>query len=1066
MLKMKLPMKSAVEGGHRTAEDELEETSECNLHIPGSSFQTSTNTNRFTDSPSGLRYPASLDKEAVYEWFGLYLSPAKRIEFMCGLLHMCQPPELRFLGSCLEDLARKDFHILRDSEIKANCPNDLSLLTDITDPVIRSKLLVCMSLLGSENRECAEILFRILSHVDSSLNFFKNHGLPVTSYTDHHRCGDGEEPGGSLQGCGPPMEVAADAQQQLELLLTMASLHPAFPFHQRESLRMHLDKIERSFEEERQHYHHNNTQQNNVQPNDYFAPSTDNNRFERTAPTQGNQTASRKAQREAVHIKMIVLKGVSRSRTDRCLEYTFEVNWSDLSLSSVTKTHQELEDFLLKLPKELSTESFERSILRLLSQGHKWEQGDLEQTFRDTFLTAPQAFLQRDRVCLFFLSNSTDLGHSHNMEPHMASHRKKHADKSPSLSILGNKGPQMEERRAKHLEHNGVLDWRKKSCSLKPNPEHCTPASDEHLSEDKWSLPPGSKKKVKSATDREKGRKGDSRISYITNGILRPAPVHLVRSESGKDPRLDAGSGPDTCGGMSSEGYSSPSSPKLDGRESFESQDEKDKDTDSNSEDSGNVMGAASAEGRSVAPAVFLKDDALRPESPLSSSKFTQLSFMPPIQCVIQNGAPRPEGVVPPQTVDSKPVGLMVTVPTALPSMREAMVSPAAAGDTEKQHLDTISLLSALNPSQPQQPGSPAIYPLIQRFKMSAPPISQSSENFNTTQHQSLVGAINLISPNPAYMSTLKSARGFPSGELIGPGLPPAMPHTEALQAHNKPPPLSLPTGMPAPLPSFGLPVSRPSPGAAGTPPPARPQAVGQVQAMVPPAVPTHTPGPAPSPSLALNHSTAQSDSTSYIDSSVNSAGPHQPPPPPPPQQQQQQPPPSAQQPGCGACGCRGSCGSNHPPSFYFTPHRQLFSVQPLFHLTSLCNSSYLNQAHQSNGATQLPFFPPAHSPYPNGPLLHAHTDHMLGNQANYGLQQMAAFGRFYVPPMYQTVSMMPNAANGAGVKKNGSISCYNCGASGHYAQDCKQPSIEASQQGGFRLKYAPPHPETLDSAD
>ncbi|KAK1173616.1 zinc finger CCHC domain-containing protein 2-like isoform X1 [Acipenser oxyrinchus oxyrinchus] len=1064
MLKMKLPMKSAVEGGHRTAEDELEETSECNLHIPGSSFQSSTNTNRFTDSPSGLRYPASLDKEAVYEWFGLYLSPAKRIEFMCGLLHMCQPPELRFLGSYLEDLARKDFHILRDSEIKANGPNDLRLLTDITDPVIRSKLLVCMSLLGSENRECAEILFRILSHVDSSVNFFKNCGLPVTSYTDHHRCGDGEEPGGSLQGCGPPMEVAADAQQQLELLLTMASLHPAFPFHQRESLRMHLDKIERSFEEERQHYHHNNTQQNNVQPNDYFAPSTDNNWFERTAPTQGNQTASRKAQREAVHIEMIMLKGVSRSRTDRCLEYTFEVNWSDLSLSSVTKTHQELEDFLLKLPKELSTESFERDILRLLSQGHKWEHGDLEQTLRDTFLIAPQAFLQRDRVCLFFLSNSTDLGHSHNMEPHMASHRKKYADKSPSLSILGNKGPQMEERRAKHLEHNGVLDWKKKSCSLNPNPEHCTPASDEHLSEDKWSLHPGSKKKMKSVTDREKGRKGDSRISYITNGILRPAPVHLVRSESGKDPRLDAGSGPDTCGGTSSEGYSSPSSPKLDGRESFESQDEKDKDTDSNSEDSGNAMGAASAEGRSVAPAVFLKDDALRPESPLSSSKFTQLSFMPPIQCVIQNGAPKPEGVVPSQTVDSKPVGLMVTVPTALPSMREAMVSPAAAGDTEKQHLDTISLLSALNPSQPQQPGSPAIYPLIQRFKMSAPPISQSSENFNTTQHQSLVGAINLISPNPAYMSTLKSARGYPSGEPMGPGLPPAMPHTESLQAHNKPPPLSLPTGMPAPLPSFGLPVSRPSPGAAGTPPPARPQAVGQVQAMVPPAVPTHTPGPAPSPNLALTHSTAQTNSTSYIDSSVSSAGPHQPPPPPP--QQQQQPPPSAQQLGCGACGCRGSCGSNHSPSFYFTPHRQLFSVQPLFHLTSLCNSSYLNQAHQSNGATQLPFFPPAHSPYPNGPLLHAHTDHMLGNQANYGLQQMTAFGRFYVPPMYQTVSMMPNTANGAGVKKNGSISCYNCGASGHYAQDCKQPSIEASQQGGFRLKYAPPHPETLDSAD
>ncbi|XP_041101192.1 zinc finger CCHC domain-containing protein 2-like [Polyodon spathula] len=1058
MLKMKLPMKSPMEGGDKTTEDELEENSECNLHIPGSSYQTSTDTNRFIDSQSGLRY--SLNKEAVYEWFGLYLSPAKRIEFMCGLLHMCQPLELRFLGSCLEDLARKDFHILRDSEIRANGPNDLSLLTDVSDPVIRSKLLVCMSLLRSENSECAGILFRILSHVDSSFNF-KSYGLPVTSYTDpqhhhhHHRCGDGEEPGGSLHGCRPPMEVEAGVQQQLKLLFTMASLHPAFPFHQRESLRMHLDKIEGSFEEGRPHYHHNNTRQNNVQPNDCFAPSTDN-LFERTASTWGNQTASRKAQREAVHIETIVLKGVSRSRIDRCLEYTFEVKWSNLSLSSVTKTHQELEDFLLKLPKEVSTESFERGILRLLNQGDKWGHGDLEQTLMDAFLTAPQAFRQRDKVCLFFLSNSTDPGHSHSMEPHVASLPKKYAGKNPSLNVLGSKGSQMEGLRAQHLNHNEVLDWGKKSCSLTHNREHCKPASDQHLSEDKLSFHPGSKKKVKYATDREKGKKVDSRISYITNGILGP-----VQSESGKDPRLDAGSGPDTCGETSSESYSSPSSPRHDDRESFESEDEKDKDTDSNSEDSGNAKGAASVEGRSVAPAVFLKDAVLQPENPLCTSKFTQLSFMPPIQCMIQHGALKPEGMVPPQTVDGKPMGLMVTVPPALPCMREPMVSPAAARDLEKQHLDTISLPSALRPSQPQQPGSPAVHPLIERFKITAPHICQSSENCITTQHQPAVGAINLISPNSAYMSTLKTAGRYPSGEPMRSGLPPAMPLTEPIQTHNKPLSLSLPTGLPAPLPSFGLPVSRSSPGAAGTPPPAHPQAVGQVQAMVPPAVPTHTPGPVPSPSPAVTHSTAQSDSTCYIDSSGSSAGPHQPP-------QQPQPHPPPQQLGCGACGCRGSCGSNHPPSFFFTPqlHRQLYSVQPLFHLTTLCNSSYLNQAHQSNGATQLPFFPPAHSPYPNGPLLHAHTDHMLGNQANYGLQQMAAFGRFY-PLMYQTVSMMPNAASGAAVKKNGNISCYNCGASGHYAQDCKQPSVEASQQGGFRLKFAPPsHPETLDSAD
>lgn len=40
---------------------------------------------------------------------------------------------------------------------------------------------------------------------------------------------------------------------------------------------------------------------------------------------------------------------------------------------------------------------------------------------------------------------------------------------------------------------------------------------------------------------------------------------------------LDIGSGHDTCGETSSESYSSPSSPRHDGRESFESEEEKDR---------------------------------------------------------------------------------------------------------------------------------------------------------------------------------------------------------------------------------------------------------------------------------------------------------------------------------------------------------------------------------------------------------------------------------------------------------------------------------------------------------
>uniref|UniRef100_A0A3Q1GFF2 Zinc finger CCHC domain-containing protein 2 n=1 Tax=Acanthochromis polyacanthus TaxID=80966 RepID=A0A3Q1GFF2_9TELE len=172
-------------------------------HLPGAA-SPSSGFDRLEDSSRPHVDPSQLDKETVFEWFGLHLNPARRIEFMCGLLHMCQPLELRFLGSYLEDLARKDYHVLRDFEFRANSPSDLGVLTDVVDPVVRSKLLVCLSLLGSDSRECAGILFRILSHVDP----------------------------------------------QLALLFTMASLHPALHFHQREVVRGQLDKIELSIEEE------------------------------------------------------------------------------------------------------------------------------------------------------------------------------------------------------------------------------------------------------------------------------------------------------------------------------------------------------------------------------------------------------------------------------------------------------------------------------------------------------------------------------------------------------------------------------------------------------------------------------------------------------------------------------------------------------------------------------------------------------------------------------------------------------------------------------------------------
>ncbi|XP_034734718.1 zinc finger CCHC domain-containing protein 14 isoform X1 [Etheostoma cragini] len=392
-----------------------------------------------------------VQREGVYRWFSC-LTSAHRADFLCGLLDLCVPIELRFLGSCLEDLARKDYHSLRDAEIKANNPADLSGLTNITDEVVRSKLLVSLALLGSDNREAAGVLYRTLTHIDTVIN---NYGLALN---------DGR------------------TEEQFLLLFTMASYHPAFSFHQKQALRQQLSQIHDILQVSRggggeaqavgpgggrsaaccaqphYHYHHQSVslplaslppapcsppnagaaylplsachpchthcscwhksqtkearagsgltagRQDQAVSRELHPPQPDlhppplptppplppplpaGQGLDAAAPTKNHQGKAGK-----VVIERVVLRGVTHTSEDTS-DYVFEASWSDGFVSSVVRTRQEVTELLSQLSQEFPDDGVEKFLPKSI---------DMEARC----LTAlPCPALQHHSVQLFFTS--------------------------------------------------------------------------------------------------------------------------------------------------------------------------------------------------------------------------------------------------------------------------------------------------------------------------------------------------------------------------------------------------------------------------------------------------------------------------------------------------------------------------------------------------------------------------------------------------------------------------------------------------------------------------------------
>ena len=156
------------------------------------------------------------------------LRSAERMDLLCTLLQLCVPLELRFVGSYLEELARKDYNRLLEYELKANDAASLSSLLDtvsdvLPDSKLPSILNVYMCMMHSDNTTCAHLLFGILTRLEQAVDMYVNMKHSNSS-ADECTVNSGSA------------ECCPELTEDFSLLFVLACYHPAFTFSQRQQL--------------------------------------------------------------------------------------------------------------------------------------------------------------------------------------------------------------------------------------------------------------------------------------------------------------------------------------------------------------------------------------------------------------------------------------------------------------------------------------------------------------------------------------------------------------------------------------------------------------------------------------------------------------------------------------------------------------------------------------------------------------------------------------------------------------------------------------------------------------
>ncbi|XP_035298617.1 zinc finger CCHC domain-containing protein 14 isoform X7 [Cricetulus griseus] len=1112
-----------------------------------------------------------LQRDGVYRWFSELPSP-QRVEFLCGLLDLCIPLELRFLGSCLEDLARKDYHSLRDSEIKANNPADLGSLTNLTDEVVRSKLLVSLALLGSEQREAAGVLYRTLTHTDSIIH---NYGLQL----NEGRTGD-----------------------EFLLLFTMASNHPAFSFHQKQVLRQELTQIQSSLNggggggksapgpggalptcsachkmaprtetpvssisnslENALHTSAHSTEESlpkrplGKHGKDLLSikllgcPSTS----QRTGILEGSGFADQKSVPagtvKPMSVEKIDLKGLSHTKNDRSVECSFEVLWSDSSITSVTKSSSEVTEFISKLSQLCPEENLDKLIPCLAGPDSFYVERnhvDLEAGLR-YLASIPSHTLKHDHVRKFFSTSSptqqlqnpspgnpslpkvgammgvsgrpvcgvAGIPSSQSSTQHHLQHSASASASLPHCSHTGGTGSTLAYRTQvdnsptilmpsslqapQPQEQNGILDWLRKLRLHKYYPvfkqltmEKFLSLTEEDLNKFE-SLTMGAKKKLKTQLELEKEKSerrclNSSAPSLVTSsGVARVTPTSHVgpvqpgRSNHAAELRVEVEPPAHQLPreGSSSEYSSSSSSPMgvQVREESSDSAEESDRRVDMHVEGTDKekpVMLLTHFPSSSARPTA----QVLPVQNETGSSPAGHHPLPPQLMPTASHLAPvRMLNSVHKSDRGSTDVKLLSSSVHSLLTLEERNKGPGPRSGTKVDKSFGGAVLDTL-PSAAPHPPVQVLSGLVENNSVS-PTVSFGPRA--KVVHAATLDRVLKTAQQPALtVETSSAATGTPS-TVLHVARPPiklllssSVPADAAISGQTSCPnngQISVPPAIINPRTALYTANTKVAFSAVSSVP------VGPLQGSFCANSNTASPSSHPSTSFAsmatLPSCPAPSSSpalssvpeSSFYSGGAGSSSPgnipassqnhhhhhhHQQPPAPP----QPAPPP----PGCivcTSCGCSGSCGSSGLTVSYANYFQHPFSgpsmfTFPFLPFSPMCSNGYVSTQQYGGGSA----FPVVHAPY-SGSVT---PDPVLGGQSTFAVPPMQNF-MAGTAGVYQTQGLV-GSTNGSSHKKSGNLSCYNCGATGHRAQDCKQPSMDFNRQGSKSQGIQSPRLET-----